>query len=1058
MCVYHTPPSIIWSLRPLRRPPPCPDELRTRLKSLGLWCPCRPVGQSSDWRLVPHRGCRAGRRVQEKRTVCLHPVASVSVSPADRVTFACLNVRSLHNKLDDVLEIVRDRHVDIFCLVESWHDSDSICVGRLRSAGFNIVDRPRPRTTDDLSVNHGGVVVFSAADVVMSPIAIVQPSTFELVCVRIVIGHFTAIVVTVYRPGSVAVQQQFFEDLASVLEQIATYQAPIYVVGDFNIRLDRPDDAHSYQLRQLVDCYDLTLHCTAATHQLGGTLDAVITRKDAGRPERVDVIDVGVSDHHLLQWSTTTARPEVVAVVESSRPWRRLDVDQLRAMLSTSSLCQPDTWPADIDEMAAMYDDELNNLLDQLIPSRPITRRPRRSDPWFDADCRAAKRLTRRLERAYSAARRRSYVATVDTSIVHDSTSAATGVSAAKAAWYAQRRVYRQLRHRKCCDFWAEKIETERANPAKLWRSVDSLLGRGRVSASLSIGVEDFNKFFIDKVAKVRSTTSDAPPPTFSQCQAGVSFREFSRISIDDVIAAVRQLPDKSSAADPIPTFVLKKIVDLIAPFVAELYNRSLIAGHFPNRFKEAFITPIVKKPGLDCADVSSYRPISNLSVLSKLLERLVARQLLRFLTSANLLPSLQSGFRPGHSTETAILHVISELLLAVDHGDFAALTLLDLSAAFDTVDHDILIKRLQASFGIDGCALKWFQSYLFGRTQYVRRGATCSLVVHLLCGVPQGSVLGPILFILYTADLVALIRNFGLSPHLYADDTQIYGACSPANVDSFLSNVNQCLSAVADWMNSNRLQLNSDKTEFLWCTTTRRQHRLPVAGPIIGSSSIEPSSSARDLGVFIDSDLSMETQVKRTVSRCFGTLRQLRAIRRQVPTAVFQSLIVALILSRLDYCNSMLVGLPANLIRRLQSVQNAAARLIFGIRRSEHITDALASLHWLRVSERILFKVAVLTYRAVNGTAPVYLSSYFTRVADVPSRLRLRSSNSDQLIVPSFNLTTVGRRAFPVSAANLWNSLPVHPGTIKFPRTYLHTHTGGSPTNSEQHPHSYNT
>jgi len=156
----------------------------------------------------------------------------------------------------------------------------------------------------------------------------------------------------------------------------------------------------------------------------------------------------------------------------------------------------------------------------------------------------------------------------------------------------AQRRIYRQLRHRKCRHFWAKKIQTERSNPAKLWRLVDNLLGRGRVSASLSVGVEDFHKFFTDKVAKVRSTTSNAPPPVFTPCQADASFREFTRISTDAVIAAVRQLPD--SAADPIPTIVLKKIVDLIAPFVAELYSRSLITGHFPVRFKEAFITPIV--------------------------------------------------------------------------------------------------------------------------------------------------------------------------------------------------------------------------------------------------------------------------------------------------------------------------------------------------------------------------------------------------------------------------------------------------------------------------------
>jgi len=162
--------------------------------------------------------------------------------------------------------------------------------------------------------------------------------------------------------------------------------------------------------------------------------------------------------------------------------------------------------------------------------------------------------------------------------------------------------------------------------------------------------------------------------------------------------------------------------------------------------------------------------------------------------------------------------------------------------------------------------------------------------------------------------------------------------------------------------MLSNRLQLNNDKTEFMWCATVRRQHRLPTSGPTIGSLTVTPSLVVRDLGVCIDSDLSMWSHVQLTASRCFAVLRQLRAIRRQVPTAVFQSLIIALVLSRLDYCNSILFGLPANLIQRLQSVQNAAAWLIFRIRRSEHVTAVLISLHWLRVPERILFKQAVLT------------------------------------------------------------------------------------------------
>jgi len=168
-----------------------------------------------------------------------------------------------------------------------------------------------------------------------------------------------------------------------------------------------------------------------------------------------------------------------------------------------------------------------------------------------------------------------------------------------------------------------------------------------------------------------------------------------------------------------------------------------------------------------------------------------------------------------------------------------------------------------------------------------------------------------------------------------------------------------------------------------------------------------------------------MRTHVPRTVSCCFATLRQLRTIRRSVPLPVFQLLVVALVLSRLDYCNSLLIYLLASLIQRLQSVQNAAARLIFNMRRSEHIIDALTSVHWLRVPERIIFKVATLTFRALHGTAPPYMTSQFTRVAGMPNRRRLRSASSNQRDVPSIHLSTVGSRAFPVAGAKVWNSLP---------------------------------
>jgi len=168
------------------------------------------------------------------------------------------------------------------------------------------------------------------------------------------------------------------------------------------------------------------------------------------------------------------------------------------------------------------------------------------------------------------------------------------------------------------------------------------------------------------------------------------------------------------------------------------------------------------------------------------------------YLTSANLLPSLQSGFRPGHSTETAVLRVLTDILQAVDRTDSAALILLDLSAAFDTVDHEVLLKRLQLTFGNDSIAHRWFQSYLSGRHQHVCCGSTRSITVQLVCGVPQVSVLRPVLFVLYTADIISLIESHGLTLHLYANDMQIDGSCLPCAMNMLMSQISGCISDIA--------------------------------------------------------------------------------------------------------------------------------------------------------------------------------------------------------------------------------------------------------------------
>ena len=264
------------------------------------------------------------------------------------------------------------------------------------------------------------------------------------------------------------------------------------------------------------------------------------------------------------------------------------------------------------------------------------------------------------------------------------------------------------------------------------------------------------------------------------------------------------------------------------------------------------------KKTSLDPAEPQSYRPISNLSVLSKTLERLVARQLVAHLNLWKLMPELQSAYRANHSTETAVLRVLADILGALDRGDYAVLTLLDLSAAFDTVDHATLLRRLQITYGICGTALSRLSSYLTGRKQSVRYRGMRSSLHSIFCGVPQGSVLGPILFLLYTTELLGIIQDMQLYPHLYADNTHMYGFCSPYKVSTLQQRMSVCSDRVSKWMRANRLQLNCSKTEVLWCASPRQHDNLPNTPLRIGNDTVVPVRSVRNLGIYVDSDMSM--------------------------------------------------------------------------------------------------------------------------------------------------------------------------------------------------------
>jgi len=330
---------------------------------------------------------------------------------------------------------------------------------------------------------------------------------------------------------------------------------------------------------------------------------------------------------------------------------------------------------------------------------------------------------------------------------------------------------------------------------------------------------EQFSLYFSSKLEmlpKRLPQTDNSGLPESVLCTS--TFPNFDDVSEDLVSRMICKSASKSCALDPIPTTLLKDSLGVLLPTITHLINLSLKQGVYPDLFKKALIRPALKKPNLDPEEFSNYRPVANLSFLSKTLERIVATQLNDYLEHNNLLPKMQSAYRPRHSTETAILRVFNDIQRSIDNRLEVVLVLLDLSSAFDTLDHEILIDRLQHRYGIDDIALRWFNFYLSGRSQAVMINNITSDVRQLPYGVPQGSVLGPVLFSLYFAPLEVFIRAHGLGLMLYADDTQLYISLNPNNKDNRLSSLECCLQD--KWLYRNKLVCNQGKTEILHLTS----------------------------------------------------------------------------------------------------------------------------------------------------------------------------------------------------------------------------------------------
>ena len=292
---------------------------------------------------------------------------------------------------------------------------------------------------------------------------------------------------------------------------------------------------------------------------------------------------------------------------------------------------------------------------------------------------------------------------------------------------------------------------------------------------------------------------------------------------------------------------------------------------------------------------------------------------------------------------KTALLLIQNDLLLASNKRKRSALVLLDLSAAFDTIDHSILLSRLSTTFGITGSALDLLSSYLTDRTQSVSVSAHSTLPSPMLTGVPQGSVLGPLLFTLYTTPLSYLFSDSPVSYHFYADDTQLYISFDSSDADNSLVTLSSILDSVHAWLTANRLSVNPAKTEYLIIGTPQQRSKLLTTSISFQGTDLIPTDSTRNLGVVFDKDLSLKKNISSICKTSYYHIRQLRQVRSSLDTNSAIILANSLVSSKLDYCNSLYYGLPAASLDKLQRVQNSLARVVVpSVKRHHHITPTL--------------------------------------------------------------------------------------------------------------------
>ena len=484
---------------------------------------------------------------------------------------------------------------------------------------------------------------------------------------------------------------------------------------------------------------------------------------------------------------------------------------------------------------------------------------------------------------------------------------------------------------------------------------------------------------------------------------------------------------NKSTGLDDISPRFLKDGVDVLVSPIAHIINFSIMSESVPSGFKDAHVSPLFKKGSR--LEPGNYRPVSVLNTLSKLLERAVCDQLTSYLESKGILYGFQSGFRGRFSTETCLIELTDYVRTEVSEGNLVGMVLIDLQKDFDCVSHRILLSKLR---GMGVGNIDWFRSYLSCRRQCVVVNGTKSDFQKVTCGVPQGSILGPILFLCYINDMAS---SLSCRLSLYADDSALVASGKSAReLSEFLSSE---LESCRKWMVDNKLSLDVGKTEAIVFGSSRRLNSIDDFSITCNSAAVDRVDSVKYLGILLDQRLNGECHALKAIKKISSRISFLYRKSSFLDFTTRKTLCLALVQPHFDYCcTAWHEGLSAKLKNRFDALQRKMVRFVYSMTPRCHVDQHhFRKIGWLMIRDRVRYFRMVHVFKIKNGLAPDYLTGGFTAVNEVHNHFTRGSVSDFHISSPS--ISSFSQKSFSYTAKKEWNSLPSYMKQLRSVTTF---------------------